>query len=199
MKLERLLEADIWTYLAMAAILLGAISAIYLAMTIYSRRKIKPYRYKLILSLTTLLLSAALLFYYYRPVALAFQKPAPPYDVFVYQSKPNSTGGTTTKKDRLSANEYAQLVDLLGKASFSRQIVDWKGNGHHEVQYELIVIPLIREHSGIYLRELRLYADSDSPYSSYLIATHAGRQQTYRIKDKGILEELMTVLGRHTD
>lgn len=199
MKLERLLEADIWTYLAMAAILLGAISAIYLAMTIYSRRKIKPYRYKLILSLTTLLLSAALLFYYYSPVSLAFQKSAPPYDAFVYQSKPNSTGGITMKKEKLSDNEFAQLVDLLETASFSRQIVDWKGNGHHEVQDDLVVIPLVRGHSGIYLRELRLYADSDNRNSSYLIATHAGRQQTYRIKDKGILEELMTVLGRHTD
>lgn len=199
MKLEQLLEPDIWTYLTMGVILLCVISAIYLAITIYSRHKIKSYRYKLILSLTTLLLSVALLLYYYRPVALAFQKPAPPYDVFVYQSNPNSTGGITTKKDTLSANEYSQLVDLLGKATFSRQIVDWKGNGHHEVQYDLVVIPLIHELPGIYLRELRLYADSDNRYSSYLTASHAGRKQTYRIKDKGTLEELMTVLGRYTD
>jgi hypothetical protein len=193
MKLERLLEADIWTYLTMGAILLCVISTIYLAKAIYSRHKIKTYRYKLILSLTTLLLSVALLFYYYRPVALAFQKPAI-YDAFVYQSKPNSTGGINMIKDKLSANEYSQLLDLLGKATFSRQIVDWKGNGHHEVQYDLTVIPLIHKHSGIYLRELHLYADNDSRYSSYLIATHGGRQQTYRISNESLIAELITAL-----
>lgn len=98
------------------------------------------------------------------------------------------------KRDDLSAHEYSLLIELLRKGTFSRKIIDWTHDGQHAVQYDLLVIPLIREQPGMNLIELRLYADAGKRYNSYLIASHDGRKHTYQIKDEALVAELIAAL-----
>lgn len=195
MKLEQMMDYDFFTYLVIGAFLLVIISGYYLATSIYERRKNKAYRLKITISSVFFLLSLSLVFYYYRPVVFTFQKPVSEhYDISVYKSQPNSTGGMTEVKYELSTQQYSQIIDTLDHVSLSRQIVDWNKKGHDEVQYDMLVIPLLREHNGIYLIEMRLYADSGHTYKSYLITSRDGRKQTYQIKDKTVIANLITEL-----
>lgn len=199
MKLERLIDYDFFTYLVIGAIILSIISLIIIATIIYGRKN-KQYRLKTIISIGLFLLSLSLVFYYYYPIVIKFQKPvSQDYEIFVYISRPNATGGNTEKRYELSSKEYSKIIDILGNVSLSRQIIDWNKSVHDSIQYEIRIIPLIRELNGMYLNELRLYANIGSKYKSYIIALKDGRKQTYQIKDKTEIKKLIAELDNLTD
>ncbi|NUU59995.1 hypothetical protein [Paenibacillus agri] len=199
MKLERLIDYDFITYLVIGAIILSIISLIILATTLY-RRKTKHYRIKTFISTGLFLISLSLVFYYYRPNIIEFQKPvSQDYDIFVYKSQPNSTGGITEKRYELSFEEFSQIIDNLDTVPLSRQIIDWNKNKRGMVQYNIFVIPLIHELNGIYISEIYLYADIGNVFKSYIVASKDGRKQSYQIKDKAKIESLIAELERFTD
>ncbi|MNJ51203.1 hypothetical protein D3C77_465010 [compost metagenome] len=144
------------------------------------------------------LISLSLVFYYYRPVILNFKEPvSQDYDIFVYKSQPNSTGGITEDRYKLSSEEYSKIISILGNTSLSRQIIDWNKNEHDVTQYDIVIIPVIREDNGVNLNEMRLYVDVNNEYKSYIIASHDRRKQTYKIKDIAVIENLIKELEKY--
>lgn len=199
MTLQRLIDYDFFTYLVIAAIILSIISLIIIATIIYGSKN-KQYRHKTIISIGLFLLSLSLVFYYYYPIVLKFQKPvSQDYEIFVYISRPNATGGITEKRYELSSKEYSKVIDTLGNVSLSRQIIDWNKSVHDSIQYEIRIIPITRELNGMYLNEMHLYANSGSKYKSYIIALKDGRKQTYQIIDKAEIKKLISELENLTD
>lgn len=197
MKVENLIDYDLFTYLIIGAIIISIFSVFYLAINIYGSRRKKINRFKTIITVIFFLISLSLVFYYYRPVNLKFKEPiSQDYDIFVYKSQPNSTGGITEDRYKLTSEEYLKIINILGNTSLSRQIIDWNKSNHDVIQYDVVIVPIIRDYKGVYLNEIRLYIDVKHEYKSFIIATHDGRKQTYNIKDISAIESLITELEK---
>lgn len=197
MKVENLIDYDLFTYLIIGAIIISIFSVFYLAINIYGSRRKKINRFKTIITVIFFLISLSLVFYYYRPVNLKFKEPiSQDYDIFVYKSQPHSTGGITEDRYKLTSEEYLKIMNILGNTSLSRQIIDWNKSNHDVIQYDVVIVPIIRDYKGVYLNEIRLYIDVKHEYKSFIIATHDGRKQTYNIKDISAIESLITELEK---